>query len=571
MQPFVHTTAMVGLIKGIMLMLTLLNCRDEIQAQPQYSTNFFTSVTQSAIPFNSSSYNKVQWLYYPSDFATAPSGNITKIYFRSAPSMLPVISDFTNFQVKMGHTSLSVLPPGPWITTNMITVFSAGSFQVWPLPGDWMAVTLQTPFPYNSTQNFIVEASQGTYSVGFYVMQASLTARSLYGHTSSTLANSQNVLCDFGFDIALGTTDATLEEFPGLSDTLCSGIKPVTVILKNNGPASMSNVSIDWKVNNQQQPPFNWTGNLGVNSTAQVTIGQYNFQPSSNTQIVAWTSNPNLQPDNNPLNDTIAKGNLVVVAAPSATPSATSYMICSGDSVWIGGSLTGIPPWSVVLSDGSANYSFTNLMTPSYGQYFSPPTTKSYSVISITDASGCPSSGSVSSIVIVNPQPAVSLGSDQVLKLSEIITLDAGSGHTTYQWSTGATTQTIQIAGSAYAPGTYPFVVTVTNNYNCAAIDTVWITFVDDTGIELAAISDSFSIVPNPGDGKIEVIIHHRISGHLNITIYALDGQMIFRNSLYLTFGFQSIPLDLSHLTSGVYLICLESQDKVFNSRLIIR
>jgi hypothetical protein len=556
MQPFVHTAAMSGLIKGIMLMLTLLNCRDDIQAQPQYSTNFFTSVTQSAIPFNSSANNKVQWVYYPSDFATAPSGNITKIYFRAAPSMLPVICDFTNFQVKMGHTSLSMLPPGPWVTANMTTVFSANSFQVWPLPGDWMAVTLQTPFAYNGTQNFIVEASQGAYSVGFYVMQANLTGRSLYGSTVSLMGNPQDLLCDFGFDIGLGTTDASLEDFSGLGDTLCSGIQPVIVMLKNNGPSAMTSATINWRINNIVQPSFAWTGNLAVNGIANVTIAQYNFLPSASYAITAWTSNPNNQPDINQMNDTITGSTLHIAHSPTALPTSTSYMICAGDTVLIGGTLTGIPPWSVTLSDGATSYLLSNLITPSYGKFFSPLTSKTYSVVSVTDGSGCSSSGGASSLVIVNPVPTLSPGPDQTIRMSGSVTLDAGAGHTSYLWSTGATTQTIQVIGTSLSPGTYPFAVTVTNQYNCTASDTVWVTIIDDTGIEMAG-PHGFVIYPIPSSGKISLSPYPHIGSGISIEVISTDMKRVFFYDDPIHPGTEPLDVDLSHLQGGVYLVKL--------------
>jgi gliding motility-associated-like protein len=88
-------------------------------------------------------------------------------------------------------------------------------------------------------------------------------------------------------------------------------------------------------------------------------------------------------------------------------------------------------------------------------------------------------------IVRISPQPMVSLGPDQFICPNSQITLDAGSGFLSYQWSTGQATQTIQVADT----GTYW--VRVSNSSSCAGYDTIHVNFypapvIDETGLVIS-------------------------------------------------------------------------------------
>jgi hypothetical protein len=87
--------------------------------------------------------------------------------------------------------------------------------------------------------------------------------------------------------------------------------------------------------------------------------------------------------------------------------------------------------------------------------------------VTITTTAGCSLSDSVH--VILHPNPIVDLGNDTTFCLGAGGVLDAGSGPTgtTYQWSTGATTQIVVIT----SPGQY--FVTVTSPFGCMSGDSV--------------------------------------------------------------------------------------------------
>ncbi|HTM66680.1 MAG TPA: hypothetical protein VL093_10190, partial [Flavipsychrobacter sp.] len=190
-------------IKSVCFLLLFLLSASLVYAQtPQYSLT--TGSINNSFPFNTSSSNKVQWVYYPSDFATAPSGNITDVFFKvgSTPIGNPT---FTNLTIKMGATTLTSFIAGAF-TTGLTTVFtSASQTFTGVVVGGWIQITLQTPFYYNNAQNFVVEVSQTAYSGGFTIPQTPTTSnRRMYGSVTSTTASADGRLADFGFNILTG-------------------------------------------------------------------------------------------------------------------------------------------------------------------------------------------------------------------------------------------------------------------------------------------------------------------------------------------------------------------------------
>lgn len=121
-------------------------------------------------------------------------------------------------------------------------------------------------------------------------------------------------------------------------------------------------------------------------------------------------------------------------AAPTVTPSG-NQLLCNGASVTLSSSGS-----NVLWSTGATGNSIS---TSTAGIYYA------------IDRNVCGNSGSsnvvtVSTVICPTPAP----GGSFLVCPGATKTLDAGSGYDTYQWSNGATTQTIQVG-----PGTYSVTV----------------------------------------------------------------------------------------------------------------
>ena len=88
--------------------------------------------------------------------------------------------------------------------------------------------------------------------------------------------------------------------------------------------------------------------------------------------------------------------------------------------------------------------------------------------VTVTNASGC--SATTSRMVTVNPLPVPTITGTSTFCQGNPSTLNAGGGFSSYLWTGGATTQTLQVSAS----GTY--VVTVSNGFGCTATTSQMVT-----------------------------------------------------------------------------------------------
>jgi uncharacterized repeat protein (TIGR01451 family) len=136
----------------------------------------------------------------------------------------------------------------------------------------------------------------------------------------------------------------------------------------------------------------------------------------------------------------------------------------------------GQAPAAAIAASGPTTFcapgSVTLTASPAGGTYAwsNGATTQSITVVgsgsfSVTvTANGC-SATSAATSVTVNPAPIVSITGPSTFCAGTPITLDAGPGFSSYQWSNGATTQTITDSPAS----TTTYSVTVKNAQNCSA------------------------------------------------------------------------------------------------------
>jgi PKD repeat protein len=166
--------------------------------------------------------------------------------------------------------------------------------------------------------------------------------------------------------------------------------------------------------------------------------------------------------------------------------------------------------------------------------------TGEYSV-EVTDLNGCSNSDTVN--VVVNPLPVVDLGAD-ISEENPPVTLDAGAGFVSYEWSTMESGQTIDVSTN----GTYW--VEVTDNNMCTNSDTIVVEF-------FAGLNESefvsVRLYPNPASDDI-TIETSSVSQAMIYRLYDNFGRLIVSGEI------TSIvtKLDVSRLTPGNYFVELE-------------
>ncbi len=136
----------------------------------------------------------------------------------------------------------------------------------------------------------------------------------------------------------------------------------------------------------------------------------------------------------------------------------------------------------------------------------------------------------------------------------------------TYYWTFGdGQTSTAAQPSHTYAlNGSYAVSLRITNACGEAtSLQTVLITTsVDDPN------QPRFSLFPNPANDWVAIQLNEQDTNKFQITIYDVSGRKLSQEE---TQVLQQHRLDISHLSSGVYLVELQSADQIMAQRLVIQ
>jgi len=151
--------------------------------------------------------------------------------------------------------------------------------------------------------------------------------------------------------------------------------------------------------------------------------------------------------------------------------------------------------------------------------------------------------------VSVDPSPTFEFGFDTLeIEFGKTGIFDAGSGYSSYLWSNGETTQSIEISEE----GLYS--VIVTNEFGCSAYDEAYLK-VGPNSIGENSIENSISVFPNPVKEKL--FINSEIAEIEKVDIYNSIGKLIYTEKNKT----KNIELDVSKYPMGVYFIRIDLQN----------
>ena len=211
----------------------------------------------------------------------------------------------------------------------------------------------------------------------------------------------------------------------------------------------------------------------------------------------------------------------VTVNAP-AINLGDDVQLCFGETVTLSDTLSNLTYlWSTGATTSSITVDSTTTVT-----------------LTATDASGCQATDDVT--VTVNPEIVVGLSDTATINPGTSMTLDAGAW-SSYIWSTGETTQTIDVTMS----GIYS--VTVEDEDGCSASDTINVTVVSAKHLSNLQTIKAF---PNPATDYLQI-------DATNIDLN--NGSMIIANSVgqvLKTMNTNNISnISIADLPSGVYYL----------------
>jgi hypothetical protein len=226
-------------------------------------------------------------------------------------------------------------------------------------------------------------------------------------------------------------------------------------------------------------------------------------------------------------------------------PVITNAAICEGGTAILNASSVDLITWFLSPND-------SNLI--GVGNNFTTPPLFTSAVFYAQAYNGICYGNFVPAMVTVNALPSLNLGPDTIFDPNPVL-LDAGSGFSSYLWSTGDTTQTIM----AELIGNY--CVDVVDSNSCTATDCVYKEF--DNGVEKNVITKKFDVFPNPTNGLLTIKSR---SSEYKLSIIDIAGEVVYESFLTKS----NEVFDITFLSPGIYCIRFSNAKNIATEKLII-
>lgn len=105
--------------------------------------------------------------------------------------------------------------------------------------------------------------------------------------------------------VALYNNDVELMKFTNVSDRMCKPALSPALRIRNNGNTPLTNLQIKYRINNEELHTYDWTGNLALLGTADITLPAMNYELLPENNIEAYITQVNQGADEYTMNDTI--------------------------------------------------------------------------------------------------------------------------------------------------------------------------------------------------------------------------------------------------------------------------
>ncbi|MFH1120746.1 MAG: T9SS type A sorting domain-containing protein [Bacteroidota bacterium] len=269
-----------------------------------------------------------------------------------------------------------------------------------------------------------------------------------------------------------------------------------------------------------------------------------------------------------PCNDAIDAIVVQFTQAPTATINGSAE-ICSGTALTISVELTGTAPWNLEVNNGVGSLTATE--SP-FSFQVTPTVNSDYLVLSVTDASDCPSAGVGEYNVTTIPAPQISLVADTSACANHTVLLTANTTEEVdFLWMPGGSVnQSISIDSVGFGLGVHTWTVTATGANSCTSVASTNLTFVDCTGIDEVGNS-LVNVYPNPSAGQFSLISSTGISGAFRLDISDAGNKIVFtQTGIEIEHG-KKVNINASQLTDGLYMIQLTGSSATYSAKLIIR
>ena len=220
------------------------------------------------------------------------------------------------------------------------------------------------------------------------------------------------------------------------------------------------------------------------------------------------------------------------------------------------------------------SHTSTPLPTPSYSwsngaitnETFVLPTAITTYTVNVSNGN-CQVMDSV--IVDVHALPTVNITAPDTFCNTSSALFDAGTGFTSYLWSTNAYTQTVTLDSNDLNLGNNTIWVKVGDANGCFASDTVTIFMTNCLGINSSENPIAIKIYPNPNNGRF-TILFEGVQGKTIVEIIDINGRTVKHTELNIS-GTTHQKYNLTDITPGFYQIRVTNNNSTRITKIIVK
>jgi hypothetical protein len=276
------------------------------------------------------------------------------------------------------------------------------------------------------------------------------------------------------------------------------------------------------------------------------------------------------------------------VESPTAVASFTETEICAGDTTWVNITLTGTTPWNLIISLGGNEVPMFSNKPNMDGIPFNPTADIEVTLISVTDGTGCTTTGFPTDLITVLPLPATPAkpagpeNVDLFAGTQSAFTTTGSESSINYEWTLDpeeAGTLTISETGMDctvdwVSTFTGPVTLKVKGLNDCGESDfsdPLAVTVANTFGLDENESWTSIAVMPNPGRGGFNFSISGMEDDVVNIKVINSTGKAVYQKENIAISGNYNTMIDLSGNSNGIYYIQVEGKNSTYFKKIILQ